>query len=118
MFGVLGEELVVATTRIETMLGDTAVAVHPDDERYKHLHGKFVLHPFFDRKLPIVTDEFVEMGFGTGKRHAYGTSPMVGAINYFTRYSYSEVAKKHTRTHTHTHTHTELGGKPKTEQER
>lgn len=60
------EEIVVATTRVETMLGDTAVAVHPKDERYKHLHGKFVVHPFCDRKLPIVCDDFVEMGFGTG----------------------------------------------------
>lgn len=51
---------------METMLGDTAVAVHPDDERYKHLHGKFVVHPFCDRKLPIVCDEFVEREFGTG----------------------------------------------------
>lgn len=60
------EEIVVATTRIETMLGDTAVAVHPNDERYKHLHGKFVKHPFVDRKIPIVLDEFVDMNFGTG----------------------------------------------------
>ena len=43
------EEIVVATTRIETMLGDTGVAVHPEDERYKHLVGKHVLHPFLDR---------------------------------------------------------------------
>ena len=57
----------VATTRIETMLGDTAVAVHPDDDRYKHLHGKKVVHPFSDRRLPIVADDFVEMGFGTGQ---------------------------------------------------
>lgn len=61
-----GEEIIVATTRIETMLGDTAVAVHPQDERYKHLHGKFVVHPFCDRRLPIVCDEFVDMNFGTG----------------------------------------------------
>lgn len=60
------EEIVVATTRIETMLGDTAIAVHPNDARYKHLHGKFVVHPFTDRKLPIVVDDFVEMEFGTG----------------------------------------------------
>lgn len=60
------EKLIVATTRVETMLGDTAVAVHPTDERYKHLHGKFVVHPFCDRKLPIVADEFVEKEFGTG----------------------------------------------------
>ncbi|XP_064457490.1 valine--tRNA ligase-like [Ornithodoros turicata] len=60
------EEIVVATTRIETMLGDTAVAVHPEDARYKHLHGKNVIHPFCDRKLPIVCDDFVDMQFGTG----------------------------------------------------
>jgi valyl-tRNA synthetase len=62
------EKIVVATTRIETMLGDTAVAVHPDDARYKHLHGKFVKHPFIpDRKIPIVTDAIaVDMEFGTG----------------------------------------------------
>ncbi|XP_043244870.1 valine--tRNA ligase-like isoform X1 [Amphibalanus amphitrite] len=60
------EELVVATTRVETMLGDTAVAVHPDDKRYAHLHGKFVTHPFVERRLPIVCDSFVEMEFGTG----------------------------------------------------
>lgn len=61
------EELVVATTRPETMLGDTAIAVHPDDERYKHLHGKFVRHPFLDRRIPIITDaELVDMELGTG----------------------------------------------------
>lgn len=49
------------------MLGDTAVAVHPSDPRYKHLHGKYVQHPFCDRKLPIVCDDFVEKDFGTGK---------------------------------------------------
>jgi valyl-tRNA synthetase len=63
-----GERIVVATTRIETMLGDTAVAVHPDDKRYTHLHGKFVIHPFIaDRRIPIVTDDIaVDMEFGTG----------------------------------------------------
>lgn len=61
------EQIVVATTRLETMLGDTAVAVHPDDVRYKHLHGKFVVHPFNNRRIPIVTDgELVDMSFGTG----------------------------------------------------
>lgn len=65
-FSSLDEEVVVATTRIETMLGDTAVAVHPDDSRYQHLKGKMVLHPFCDRKLPIVFDDFVDMSFGTG----------------------------------------------------
>uniref|UniRef100_A0A8C0GQN2 valine--tRNA ligase n=1 Tax=Chelonoidis abingdonii TaxID=106734 RepID=A0A8C0GQN2_CHEAB len=60
------EEVVVATTRVETMLGDTAVAVHPQDPRYQHLHGKRVLHPFTGRHMPIVCDDFVDMGFGTG----------------------------------------------------
>ncbi|XP_005731906.1 valine--tRNA ligase [Pundamilia nyererei] len=60
------EEVIVATTRIETMLGDTAVAVHPADARYQHLKGKMVLHPFCDRKMPIVFDDFVDMSFGTG----------------------------------------------------
>src|SRR5580704_7498222 len=60
-------EIVVATTRPETMLGDTAVAVHPDDPRYTHLHGKFVIHPFVDRKIPIITDAvLVDPKFGTG----------------------------------------------------
>lgn len=61
------EKLIVATTRPETIFGDTGVAVHPDDARYKHLHGKFVQHPFSDRKIPIITDsEAVDMEFGTG----------------------------------------------------
>lgn len=63
----LDEHITVATTRLETMLGDTAVAVHPDDPRYTHLHGKFVLHPFCKRRLPIILDaELVDMEFGTG----------------------------------------------------
>ncbi|GJJ73869.1 valyl-tRNA synthetase [Entomortierella parvispora] len=61
------QELVVSTTRIETMLGDEAVAIHPDDERYKHLHGKFVIHPISGKRLPIICDpELVDMAFGTG----------------------------------------------------
>ncbi len=60
------EEIVVATTRIETMLGDTAVAVHPEDPRYKSLHGKKIVHPFNGKKLPIVLDEMVDREFGTG----------------------------------------------------
>ena len=60
-------ELVVATTRPETMLGDTAVAVHPDDPRFTHLHGKKLKHPFLDREVPIITDAIlVDMAFGTG----------------------------------------------------
>ncbi|EDO19596.1 hypothetical protein Kpol_1018p134 [Vanderwaltozyma polyspora DSM 70294] len=61
------EKIIVATTRPETLFGDTAVAVHPDDSRYTHLHGKFVQHPFLPRKIPIVCDkEAVDMEFGTG----------------------------------------------------
>ncbi|HVX86621.1 MAG TPA: valine--tRNA ligase [Phycisphaerae bacterium] len=61
------EYLIVATTRPETMLGDTAVAVHPDDERYKHLHGKHVIVPLVGRRIPIITDGLlVDPSFGTG----------------------------------------------------
>ncbi|GLR72824.1 valine--tRNA ligase [Agaribacter marinus] len=59
-------ELVVATTRPETMLGDTAVAVHPDDERYKHLVGKMVKLPITEREIPIIADDYVDPEFGTG----------------------------------------------------
>ncbi|RIR85886.1 valine--tRNA ligase, partial [Mycobacteroides abscessus] len=58
--------LVVATTRLETMLGDTAIAVHPDDERYRHLIGTELAHPFQDRSIPIVADNHVDPEFGTG----------------------------------------------------
>lgn len=58
--------VVVATTRPETMLGDTAVAVHPDDERYADLIGKRVILPLMDRPIPIVADEYVQRDFGTG----------------------------------------------------
>ena len=59
-------EVIVATTRPETMLGDTAVAVHPADKRYAHLVGKTLLLPLTDRKIPVVADEYVDMEFGTG----------------------------------------------------
>ena len=58
--------VVVATTRPETMLGDTAVAVHPDDERYAGMVGKTVILPLVERRIPVITDEFVDPGFGTG----------------------------------------------------
>ncbi len=58
--------LEIATTRPETLLGDTAVAVHPDDERYKDLVGKTVILPLVDREIPVVADNYVEMDFGTG----------------------------------------------------
>ncbi|OCL10164.1 valyl-tRNA synthetase [Glonium stellatum] len=64
--GTEGEYIAVATTRPETILGDTGIAVHPDDPRYKHLVGKHAKHPFLDRLLPIVADTYVEMDFGTG----------------------------------------------------
>ncbi|KAK6464077.1 tRNA synthetases class I-domain-containing protein [Scheffersomyces coipomensis] len=61
------EKLTVATTRPETMFGDTGIAVHPNDPRYTHLHGKYVIHPFINRRIPIITDaEAVDMEFGTG----------------------------------------------------
>ncbi|GAB9470121.1 Valine-trna ligase [Globisporangium polare] len=61
------EQIIVATTRLETMLGDTGVAVHPEDPRYTHLHGKFVIHPFNGRRIPIILDAvLVDMAFGTG----------------------------------------------------
>ena len=60
------EEFTIATTRPETMLGDTGVAVNPEDERYKHLVGKNAILPLVGRKLPIVADDYVELGFGTG----------------------------------------------------
>jgi len=62
-----GEKVQIATTRLETMLGDTAVAIHPEDPRYKHLHGKFLKHPFQDRLIPIILDTIlVDMEKGTG----------------------------------------------------
>ena len=60
------EHLVIATTRPETMLGDTAVAVNPNDERYRHLVGKTVMLPLVDRPIPIIADDYVDMEFGTG----------------------------------------------------
>lgn len=60
------EQIIVATTRPETMLGDTAVAVHPDDARYTHLVGKNVILPLVDKEIPVIADEYVEREFGTG----------------------------------------------------
>ena len=61
-----GEYLTFATTRPETMLGDTAVAIHPEDERYAHLRGKKLLLPLMNREIPVVEDTYVDMEFGTG----------------------------------------------------
>ena len=68
-YKIVGEDnryVTVATTRPETMLGDTAVAVHPDDERYKDIVGKKCILPIMNKEIPIIADEFVEMDFGTG----------------------------------------------------
>ena len=68
-YPVKGEEgkfVIVATTRPETMLGDTGIAVHPDDERYKDLVGKNVILPIMNKEIPVIADEFVEKEFGTG----------------------------------------------------
>ncbi|OFZ20557.1 MAG: valine--tRNA ligase [Bdellovibrionales bacterium GWB1_55_8] len=59
-------ELVIATTRPETLLGDTAVAVHPEDERYADLHGKYAILPLLGRKIPVITDAYVDREFGSG----------------------------------------------------
>ncbi len=58
--------ITIATVRPETIMGDTAICVHPDDERYKHLHGKFAFVPLINRRIPIIADEYVTMDFGTG----------------------------------------------------
>ena len=68
-YQVEGEEdswVTIATTRPETILGDTAVCVHPEDERFQHLKGKRVLVPLVNRSIPIIQDEYVDREFGTG----------------------------------------------------
>ncbi len=58
--------IMIATVRPETIMADSAICVHPEDERYKHLHGKKALIPLINREIPIITDEYVTMDFGTG----------------------------------------------------
>ena len=60
------DSVIIATQRPETIMGDTAVCVHPDDPKYRHLHGKLVIVPLVNRKVPIITDEYIDMNFGTG----------------------------------------------------
>jgi valyl-tRNA synthetase len=60
------EKIIVATTRPETLLGDTAVCIHPEDDRYSHLKGKKVYVPLINRVIPIIEDDYVAMDFGTG----------------------------------------------------
>ena len=89
-----GGDLIVATTRPETLLGDTAVAVHPDDERYKRLIGLHVALPLTDRQIPIIADEYVDPSFGTGcvkitpghdfNDYAVGQRHKLPIINIFT----------------------------------
>ena len=79
------ESVVVATTRPETMLGDTGLAVHPDDERYTPLHGKRVILPLQDKPIPVITDERVERDFGTG---AVKVTPAHDPVDF-------ELGKKH-----------------------
>ncbi|MDR1691882.1 MAG: valine--tRNA ligase [Oscillospiraceae bacterium] len=80
-----GEHIVIATTRPETMLGDTAVAVHPEDERFAPLVGKTVVLPLMDREIPVIVDEYVEKEFGAG---AVKITPCHDPNDY-------EVAKRH-----------------------
>lgn len=67
-YQILGEDnfVTIATTRPETILGDTAICIHPADERYTHLHGKKAIVPLINREIPIILDEYVDMEFGTG----------------------------------------------------
>ena len=60
------EYITIATTRPETMLGDTAVAVHPEDDRYRHLVGKTLILPLVNREIPVIADEYVDKDFGSG----------------------------------------------------
>ena len=60
------EHVAVATTRPETILGDAAVCVHPEDERYTHLIGKEVVVPILNRRIPVIADDYVQMDFGSG----------------------------------------------------
>lgn len=64
--GIDEQYIVIATVRPETIMGDTAICVHPEDERYTHLHGKMAFVPLINRKIPIITDEYVSKDFGTG----------------------------------------------------
>ncbi|KAL2328563.1 hypothetical protein Fmac_021990 [Flemingia macrophylla] len=89
-------EIVVATTRIETMLGDTAIVVHPDDDRYRHFHGKHAIHPFNGRKLPIICDAIlVDPKFGTddGKINSDGGSDFLGMPRFKAREAVTKALK-------------------------
>lgn len=88
------EVIVVATTRPETMLGDVAVAVHPEDQRYQHLIGKYLHHPITNRHIPVIADDYIDPSFGTGcvkitpahdfNDYAIGQRHRLPLINIFT----------------------------------
>lgn len=80
---VADEEIVVATTRPETILGDSAVAVHPSDDRYTKFIGRTVLHPFRNEEIPVVADDFVDQQFGTGIIHRIFFNNRSFDSNYF-----------------------------------
>jgi valyl-tRNA synthetase len=88
------EFVTIATTRPETILGDTAICVNPKDERYKHLHGKSVIVPLVNREVPVITDEYVEMEFGTGCLKVTPAHDMndfmLGEKHKFERHQYDE----------------------------
>ncbi|XP_046401079.1 valine--tRNA ligase-like [Ischnura elegans] len=75
----MDEEILVATTRLETMTGDVAIAVNPKDERYTHLHGRMVVHPIRNCLVPIICDDFVDPNFGTG---AVKITPAHNKVDY------------------------------------
>ncbi len=83
--GSEGQHIVIATTRPETILGDSAIAVHPGDERYRHLHGAKAIVPLVNREVPIIADEYVDQAFGTG---ALKITPAHDINDY-------EIGKKH-----------------------
>jgi valyl-tRNA synthetase len=83
--GTEDEWLTIATTRPETILGDSAICIHPDDERFKHLHGKTAIVPIVNRSVPIILDEYVDPAFGTG---CLKVTPAHDANDY-------ELGKKH-----------------------
>lgn len=84
-------EIVVETTRIETMLADTAIAVHPDDQRYKHLHGKCAVHPFNGRRLQIICDTELEYPTSGAVKVGADAEGCLLSLSYFINFDISHV---------------------------
>jgi valyl-tRNA synthetase len=82
MFCLTGETVVVATTRPETMFGDTAIAVNPQDSRYTHLKDKFAINPLTQERIPIIFDSNVRTDFGTGIIKKFNNFPNLIMIYY------------------------------------